>query len=117
MSPGSATCGCARASTSRGTGSRTTRPDAMHVLLAGRDADAAALGAAAATHTIVRAALYPEAGPPRWTGAMLWRGAVEWPVFADGPTMLIAGGMRAKFVLYPIHADPSRPGTRLTNWL
>ena len=48
---------------------------------------------------------------------MLWRGAVEWPVFADGRTMLIAGGMRAKFVLYPIHADPARPATRLTNWV
>jgi 2-polyprenyl-6-methoxyphenol hydroxylase-like FAD-dependent oxidoreductase len=68
-------------------------------------------------HSLVRARFHPDEGDPRWTGTMLWRGAVEWPVFADGRTMLIAGGMRAKFVLYPIYADPARPGTRLTNWV
>ena len=67
-------------------------------------------------HSVVRASFVDE-GAPRWDGIMLWRGAVEWPVFADGRTMLIAGGMRAKFVLYPIFADPARPGTRLTNWV
>jgi 2-polyprenyl-6-methoxyphenol hydroxylase-like FAD-dependent oxidoreductase len=75
-----------------------------------------ALVGADGIHSAVRARFYPDEGPPRWTGTMLWRGAVEWPVFADGSTMLIAGGMRAKFVLYPIHADPTRPATRLTNW-
>ncbi|MGI4954797.1 MAG: FAD-dependent monooxygenase [Janthinobacterium lividum] len=64
-------------------------------------------------HSVVRHAFFKE-GPPAWTGIMLWRGAVEWPVFADGRSMLVAGGMRAKFVLYPIMQ--SRPGTRLTNW-
>lgn len=29
---------------------------------------------------------------------------------------MIAGGNDAKFVLYPIHADPARPEVRLTNW-
>jgi hypothetical protein len=47
---------------------------------------------------------------------MLWRGATEWPVYADGRTMVIAGGNDAKFVIYPIHFDPSNPKTRLTNW-
>ncbi len=75
----------------------------------------AALVGADGIHSAVRAAFVQE-GPPCWTGIMLWRGAVEWPVFADGRTMLIAGGMRAKFVLYPIHADPAQPATRLTNW-
>ena len=27
----------------------------------------------------VRDTLYPNEGPARWNGAMLWRGAVEWP--------------------------------------
>lgn len=81
----------------------------------GREERGAALVGADGIHSVVRAAFVQE-GPPCWTGIMLWRGAVEWPVFADGATMLIAGGMRAKFVLYPIHADPARPGTRLTNW-
>jgi 2-polyprenyl-6-methoxyphenol hydroxylase-like FAD-dependent oxidoreductase len=47
---------------------------------------------------------------------MLWRGATEWPAYADARTMVIAGGNAAKFVCYPIHAGASRPATRLTNW-
>jgi 5-methylphenazine-1-carboxylate 1-monooxygenase len=30
--------------------------------------------------------------------------------------MVIAGGMAAKFVFYPIHFDPASPARRLTNW-
>jgi 5-methylphenazine-1-carboxylate 1-monooxygenase len=63
----------------------------------------------------VRAALYPDEGPPRWNGAILWRGAREWPAFLTGRSMLIAGGMRSKVVVYPI-ARGSSPDTRLTNW-
>jgi len=67
-------------------------------------------------HSRVRSILYPDEGQPSWNGIMLWRGATEWPVYADGRTMVIAGGNSAKFVVYPIHADPSRPRSRLTNW-
>jgi 2-polyprenyl-6-methoxyphenol hydroxylase-like FAD-dependent oxidoreductase len=47
---------------------------------------------------------------------MLWRGTTEWPVWQDGRTMAIAGGNFAKFVYYPIKADPAQPEARLTNW-
>ena len=67
-------------------------------------------------HSAVRAALYPDEGPPIWSGLMLWRGATGWPVYEDGRTMVIAGGNAAKFVFYPIHADPDAPDRRLTNW-
>jgi len=67
-------------------------------------------------HSKVRATLYPQEGAPSWNGIMLWRGALDWPVYGDGRTMMIAGGNDAKFVLYPIHADPARPEIRLTNW-
>ena len=67
-------------------------------------------------HSSARALLYPHEGPPAWNGIMLWRGTTEWPVYADGRTMVIAGGNAAKFVVYPIYADPSKPETRLTNW-
>ena len=66
-------------------------------------------------HSLVRASLYPKEGPPRWNGAMLWRGAVDWQPFLSGRSMIIAGGMAQKLVIYPI-AEGSRPGTRLTNW-
>jgi 5-methylphenazine-1-carboxylate 1-monooxygenase len=64
----------------------------------------------------VRAACYPEEGPPPWNGILLWRGATHWPTYADGRTMVIAGENDAKLVFYPLHADPSAPGQRLTNW-
>lgn len=67
-------------------------------------------------HSKVRSVLYPDEGAPVWNGMMLWRGAAEWPVYRDGRTMVIAGGNAAKFVFYPIHADPAKPDMRLTNW-
>lgn len=63
-------------------------------------------------HSTVRNRFYPLEGPPRWNGMMLWRGAVEWPAFLTGRSMVIAGGMDAKVVLYPI-----TPGEKaLMNW-
>ena len=67
-------------------------------------------------HSRVRGLFYPDEGPPRWSGIMLWRGALAWPVHEDGRTMVIAGGNAAKFVFYPIHFDKERPDRRLTNW-
>ncbi len=67
-------------------------------------------------HSALRSSLYPDEGPPTWNGHLLWRGAVDWPVYVDGRTQVIAGGNDAKLVYYPIHADPERTDRRLTNW-
>lgn len=67
-------------------------------------------------HSTVRATFYPQEGPPRWNGLMLWRGAVEGTPFLTGRSMIIAGGMNAKFVCYPIYTDPGSPGKTLINW-
>ena len=75
-----------------------------------------ALVGADGIHSALRGRLYPNEGPAVWNGTMLWRGAADWPVWQDGRTMIISGGMTAKFVYYPIHADPARPDRRLTNW-
>lgn len=66
-------------------------------------------------HSVVRAQLFAGEGPPRWNGSMIWRGAVDWPAYGDGRTMLVAGGLGSKAVVYPI-APGRTPGTRLTNW-
>jgi 2-polyprenyl-6-methoxyphenol hydroxylase-like FAD-dependent oxidoreductase len=66
-------------------------------------------------HSLVREKLFPHEGPAHWNGTMLWRGATDWPQFMTGRSMIIAGGMEAKFVLYPI-APGSAPDRRLTNW-
>ena len=63
----------------------------------------------------VREILFPNEGPARWNGIMLWRGALDWPAFLTGRSMIVAGGMAAKCVVYPI-AEGSRADRRLTNW-
>jgi 2-polyprenyl-6-methoxyphenol hydroxylase-like FAD-dependent oxidoreductase len=79
-------------------------------------ADGDVLVGADGIHSTVRAVFYPTEGAPVWNGTMLWQGAADWPVYLDGRTMVIAGGMAAKFVFYPIHFDPAAPARRLTNW-
>jgi len=66
-------------------------------------------------HSTVRNALYPGEGPPVWNGLMLWRGATEWPAFLTGRSMIVAGGLSSKMVVYPI-AEGWRQGIKLTNW-
>ena len=66
-------------------------------------------------HSATRRQMRPEEGASRWSGLMLWRGAVEWPDFLDGASVMIFGGVHAKFVVYPI-APGRRPGHKLTNW-
>jgi 2-polyprenyl-6-methoxyphenol hydroxylase-like FAD-dependent oxidoreductase len=78
-------------------------------------ADGDVLIAADGIHSTVRAAMFPDEGPPRWNGVLMWRGASEWPDFHTGRSMLIAGGTAAKLVVYPI-AEGAAPGTKLTNW-
>ena len=66
-------------------------------------------------HSVGRRKFYPEEGPPSWPGVMMWRGATDWPVWEDGATMAIAGGLAGKFVLYPI--APVKNGKQLMNWV
>ena len=66
-------------------------------------------------HSALRALLHPEDGGIRWQGILMWRGAVEWPVFETGDVMFIAGDLKAKLVFYPIGLGAT-PATRLTNW-
>ena len=66
-------------------------------------------------NSFVRERLYPNEGPARWNGVMLWRGALDWSLFLTGRSMIVAGGMAAKLVIYPI-GEGSREDRRLTNW-
>ncbi len=66
-------------------------------------------------HSLVRETLYPNEGPARWNGSMLWRGALDWPKLLPGRSMVIAGGMAAKCVIYPI-GEGARDDRPLTNW-
>ncbi len=74
-----------------------------------------ALIAADGIHSAVRRILHPEDPGIRWQGIMMWRGAIPWPPFLDGDSMVIAGDMAEKLVLYPI--GRAENGKRLTNWV
>ena len=82
----------------------------------GRSARGAVLVGADGIHSVLRARLHRSDGGIRWNGIQMWRGAVDWPAFEGGDTMIVAGDMTEKLVLYPIGAG-SKPGTRLTNWV
>ena len=66
-------------------------------------------------HSVVRSQMHGHEGEPRWSGAIIWRGATEWPVFLDGQTMFIGGGLFGKAVVYPI-APRDGSDLLLTNW-
>ena len=68
-------------------------------------------------HSNVRRKLHGDEGPPRWNGVMMWRGATWFKPFLTGRSMIIAGGMGAKLVLYPIHNHPDRPNETVMNWV
>ncbi|HEY4043036.1 MAG TPA: flavin-dependent oxidoreductase [Rhodopila sp.] len=75
-----------------------------------------ALVGADGIHSTLRAALHPHDPGIRWNGIQMWRGAVDWPAFDGGDSMVIAGDTVAKLVLYPIGPGET-PETRLTNWV
>lgn len=68
-------------------------------------------------HSTVRAAFYPNEGPPRWQGVMMWRGISEGLPFLTGRSMVQAGHHRQKFVCYPISRHHAESGTALINWI
>eukprot|EP01035_Chromulina_nebulosa_P038552 gene38552-biopygen25629 len=63
------------------------------------------LVAADGIHSMVRAHYFPDQGPPRWNGVQMWRGACDWPVFLDGESMIVAGGMAGKLVREGVDGD------------
>jgi 2-polyprenyl-6-methoxyphenol hydroxylase-like FAD-dependent oxidoreductase len=96
-----------------GDGVRATFTDPAGAPLGEREGDV--LLGTDGIHSTVRATFFPDEGPPRWNGVMMWRGATDWPPFLTGRSMIVAGGNAAKLVLYPIGRGGS-PGTVLTNW-
>jgi len=65
-------------------------------------------------HSVLRRQLFPQDGPPRYSGVNMWRGVTRWPPYLGGATMVRAGWLATgKMVIYPIrtHAD----GTQLVN--
>jgi hypothetical protein len=74
----------------------------------------------AATGSIRRcgSSLYPDEGPPRWSGVNMWRGVVPHAPFLSGATMVRAGWLSVgKMVIYPIRNAIDDAGRQLVNWV
>jgi 2-polyprenyl-6-methoxyphenol hydroxylase-like FAD-dependent oxidoreductase len=68
-------------------------------------------------HSLVRRAMYPNEGLPRFAKRILWRGTTEAEPFLDGRTMIMAGYQDQKFVAYPISQPLAKRGRSLINWI
>jgi len=66
-------------------------------------------------HSSTRARLHPAEGPPKWSGAVMWRGVTVGEPFLEGTSMVMAGHARQKFVAYPIGLRPG--GRPEINWV
>ena len=67
----------------------------------------------------MRRQLFPDEGPPKYSGVNMWRGAVRWPAFLGGDTMVSTGWMTVgKTVIYPVRpGTPETGGKPLINWV
>ena len=70
--------------------------------------------AADGINSTARARLYPDEGPAKWGGTLMWRGTTIGPRYRTGRTVTMAGAKTRKFVAYPIGdvGDAS-----LINWI
>ncbi len=67
-------------------------------------------------HSTVRAQLFPNEGPPKWNGGLIWRAVSEGNLFLSGRSHIMAGG-RQTFVAYPISKAHEDRGHALINWV
>ena len=79
--------------------------------------EADALIGADGIHSTVRDHYYPNEGPPRWSGNMLWRMTVEIDPILGGQTMIAVGNARTKIVGYEISREAKKRGKSLFNWI
>lgn len=77
----------------------------------------AALIAADGINSTARRLLYPDEGPPRFSGRILWRGCIERAPYLTGASMVWAGHANQKFIAYPISGRAARRGASLVNWI
>jgi 2-polyprenyl-6-methoxyphenol hydroxylase-like FAD-dependent oxidoreductase len=69
-------------------------------------------------HSPLRKALYPQEGPPRYSGINMWRGVTRAPAYLTGASMVRIGWLNtAKVLIYPIRDNIDGQGTQLINWV
>jgi 2-polyprenyl-6-methoxyphenol hydroxylase-like FAD-dependent oxidoreductase len=69
-------------------------------------------------HSTIRKQLYPDEGPPRYSGLNMWRGVTRWKPFLTGASMVRVGWHQpAKVLIYPIRDEIDAEGRQLINWV
>ncbi|WP_028355091.1 flavin-dependent oxidoreductase [Bordetella petrii] len=69
-------------------------------------------------HSALRKQLYPDEGPPRYSGVNMWRGVTRHQPFLSGGSMVRAGWLATgKMVIYPIRDAIDAEGNQLINWV
>jgi 2-polyprenyl-6-methoxyphenol hydroxylase-like FAD-dependent oxidoreductase len=69
-------------------------------------------------HSVVRKQLFPNDGPPRYSGINMWRGVTRWKPFLGGATMVRIGWHTpAKVLIYPIRDHIDAESRQLINWV
>src|SRR5262245_52760188 len=67
-------------------------------------------------HSTVRRRLYPNEGPPQWSGEILWRATTRQSPFLSGRSMVMIGSRHRKVVAYPI-TPTDEDGEAVINWI
>lgn len=93
--------------TQRSTGSPATIPTMTGSMLIAADG----------INSHARHLLYPDEGPPHFSGRILWRGCIEREPYLTGASMVWAGHANQKFIAYPISAKSASKGKSLVNWI
>jgi 2-polyprenyl-6-methoxyphenol hydroxylase-like FAD-dependent oxidoreductase len=73
--------------------------------------------AADGINSTARKLLYPNEGPPNFSGRMLWRGVSLRDPFLTGRSMVWAGHADQKFIAYPVGKEAEKEGKSLVNWI
>ena len=69
-------------------------------------------------HSVLRKQLYPNEGPPKYSGINMWRGVTRWQPFMSGASMIRVGWHHpAKLLIYPIRNNIDAQGRQLVNWV
>ena len=69
-------------------------------------------------HSVLRKQLYPNEGPPKYSGINMWRGVTRWKPFLSGASMIRIGWHHpAKLLIYPIRNNVDAEGRQLVNWV
>jgi 2-polyprenyl-6-methoxyphenol hydroxylase-like FAD-dependent oxidoreductase len=69
-------------------------------------------------HSGLRKRLYPDEGPPKYSGINMWRGITRWKPMLSGASMIRVGWHHpAKLLIYPIRNNVDAEGRQLINWV